>query len=97
MKDGIKEFADKIGGSINDMVGGIKKGLNKLIEGVNWVGGKLGIDKKIPKLSTGTDGANSKNFVSNGAISSPTLATVNDKGPGNGSGIGGHQEVIQSS
>ncbi|OEK65331.1 hypothetical protein AST00_10430 [Staphylococcus equorum] len=94
MKDGIKGFADKIGGTINDMVGGIKKGLNKLIEGVNWVGGKLGIDKKIPKLSTGTDGA-SNSIVSNGAISSPTLATVNDRGPGNGSGIGGHQEVIQ--
>lgn len=94
MKDGIKGFADKIGGTINGMVGGIKKGLNKLIEGVNWVGGKLGIDKKIPKLSTGTDGA-SNSVVSNGAISSPTLATVNDRGPGNGSGIGGHQEVIQ--
>ena len=94
MKDGIKGFADKIGGTINDMVGGIKKGLNKLIEGVNWVGGKLGIDKEIPKLSTGTDGA-SNSVVSNGAISSPTLATVNDRGPGNGSGIGGHQEVIQ--
>ncbi|QPS98503.1 phage tail tape measure protein [Staphylococcus equorum] len=94
MKDGIKGFADKIGGTINDMVGGIKKGLNKLIEGVNWVGGKLGIDKKIPKLSTGTDGT-SNSVVSNGAISNPTLATVNDRGPGNGSGIGGHQEVIQ--
>lgn len=94
MKDGIKGFADKIGGTINDMVGGIKKGLNKLIEGVNWVGGKLGIDKKIPKLSTGTDGT-SNSVVSNGAISSPTLATVNDRGPGNGSGVGGHQEVIQ--
>lgn len=94
MKDGIKGFADKIGGTINSMVGGIKTGLNKLIEGVNWVGGKLGIDKKIPKLSTGTDGS-SNSVVSNGAISSPTLATVNDRGPGNGSGIGGHQEVIQ--
>ncbi|WP_426462577.1 phage tail tape measure protein [Staphylococcus equorum] len=94
MKDGIKGFADKIGGTINDMVGGIKKGLNKLIDGVNWVGGKLGIDKEIPKLSTGTDGA-SNSVVSNGAISSPTLATVNDRGPGNGSGIAGHQEVIQ--
>ncbi|MDK9870145.1 peptidoglycan DD-metalloendopeptidase family protein, partial [Staphylococcus equorum] len=94
MKDGIKGFADKIGGTINGMVGGIKKGLNKLIDGVNWVGGKLSIDKEIPHLSTGTDGA-SNSVVSNGAISSPTLATVNDRGPGNGSGIGGHQEVIQ--
>ncbi|MDK9851020.1 peptidoglycan DD-metalloendopeptidase family protein [Staphylococcus equorum] len=94
MKDGIKGFANKIGGTINGMVGGIKKGLNKLIDGVNWVGGKLGIDKEIPHLSTGTSGA-SGSVVSNGAISSPTLATVNDRGPGNGSGMGGHQEVIQ--
>ena len=94
MKDGIKGFAGKIGDTINDMVGGIKKGLNALIKGVNWVAEKLGVDKKIPKLSTGTEGASSS-VVSNGAISRPTLATVNDKGSGNGSGLSGHQEIIQ--
>lgn len=95
MKDGIKGFAGKIGDTINDMVGGIKTGLNALIKGVNWVAGKLGVDKKIPKLSTGTESTHTQSFVSNGAISRPTLATVNDKGLGNGSGSSGHQELIQ--
>ena len=95
MKDGIKGLAGKIGDTINDMVGGIKKGLNKLIEGVNWVSDKLGVKADIPKLHTGTESTHTQSFVSNGAISRPTLATVNDKGSGNGSGSNGHQEVIQ--
>ena len=69
-----------------------------MIKGVNWVAGKLGVDTKIPKLHTGTEGASSSSgVVSNGAISRPTLATVNDKGSGNGSGLNGHQEIIQKS
>ncbi|MDN6414794.1 peptidoglycan DD-metalloendopeptidase family protein [Staphylococcus gallinarum] len=98
MKNGIKNLAGKIGDTINGMVSGIKKGLNALIKGVNWVAGKLGVDTKIPKLHTGTEGASSSSgVVSNGAISRPTLATVNDKGSGNGSGLNGHQEIIQKS
>lgn len=100
MKDGIKGFAGKIGDTINDMVGGIKKGLNALIKGVNWVAEKLGIDKKIPKLSTGTGGVSHTSTgvgagVSNGVVSSPGLATINDRGRGNGAGASGHQELIQ--
>lgn len=100
MKDGIKGFAGKIGDTINDMVGGIKKGLNALIKGVNWVAEKLGIDKKIPKLSTGTGGVSHTSTgvgagVSNGVVSSPGLATINDRGRGNGSGTSGRQELIQ--
>ena len=100
MKDGIGGFADKIGGTITGMVDGIKKGLNALIKGVNWVAGKLGVDKKIPKLSTGTVGANQASSgmgagVSNGVVSSGGFATVNDRGQGNGTGASGHQEVIQ--
>lgn len=103
MKNGIKGLAGKIGDTIKGMVNGIKKGLNKLIEAVNFVGGKLGIDKKIPKLSTGTGGASHTGGVgmapgagvSGGKISSAGFAVVNDKGNGNGSGPNGHQEVIQ--
>ena len=95
MKKGVENFAGNVKDGINGMVDGVKKGLNGLIKAVNWVGGKLGIDKKIPKLHTGTESTHTQSFVSNGAISRPTLATVNDKGRGNGSGANGHQEVIQ--
>lgn len=97
MASGIKNFVGRIKGHITGMVSGVKKGLNALINAVNFVGGKLGIDSKIPKLSTGTEGASSQSFVSNGAINQPTLATVNDKGRGNGTGVNGHQELIQRS
>ncbi|MEB5794025.1 hypothetical protein, partial [Staphylococcus hominis] len=97
MTNGIKNFVGRIKGHITGMVSGVKKGLNALINAVNFVGGKLGIDSKIPKLSTGTEGASTQSFVSNGAINQPTLATVNDKGRGNGVGANGHQELIQRS
>lgn len=98
MSKGLKGLTGKIGGTISNMVKGVAKGLQKLIDGVNWVGDKLGMGKKmIPDIKgfhTGTEGSNSS-VVSNGAISRPTLATVNDKGRGNGTGPSGHQEVIQ--
>lgn len=95
MSNGLKNIIGKIKGHITGMVSAVKKSLNSLIGAVNWVGGKLGIDSKIPKLSTGTEGANSQSFVSNGAINRPTLATLNDKGRGNGTGSNGHQELVQ--
>ena len=97
MSNGLKNIIGKIEGHITGMVSAVKKSLNSLIDAVNWVGGKLGVDSKIPKLSTGTEGASSQSFVSNGAINQPTLATVNDKGRGNGTGANGHQELIQRS
>lgn len=95
MSNGLKNIIGKIKGHITGMVSAVKKSLNSLIGAVNWVGGKLGIDSKIPKLSTGTEGASSQSFVSNGAINRPTLATLNDKGRGNGTGSNGHQELVQ--
>ena len=95
MSNGLKNIIEKIKGHITGMVDAVKKSLNALIKAVNWVGGKLGIDSKIPKLSTGTEGASSQSFVSNGAINRPTLATLNDKGRGNGTGPNGHQELVQ--
>ncbi|KKB26552.1 phage tail tape measure protein [Staphylococcus carnosus] len=98
MRDVLSDIIGKIKGFIDDMVDKVKKGLNKLIGGVNAVGDKLGMGKEMIKpikLSTGTESTHSQNFVSNGAISKPTMAVVNDKGPGNGSGPNGHQELIQ--
>lgn len=99
MRDSLKKIIGKITGFFDDMMGGVEKGLNSLIKGINKVGSMLGMGKEMikpVKLSTGTDGT-SGNVVSNGAISSPTLATVNDSGPGNARGIGGYQELIQKS
>ena len=95
MSNGLKNIIGKIKGHITGMVSAVKKSLNSLIGAVNWVGGKLGVDSKIPKLSTGTEGASSQSFVSNGVINRPTLATLNDKGRGNGIGSNGHQELVQ--
>lgn len=98
MRDVLEDIIGKIKGFIDDMVDKVKKGLNKLIGGVNTVGEKLGMGKEMIKpikLSTGTESTHSQNFVSNGAINQPTMAVVNDKGPGNGSGVNGHQELIQ--
>lgn len=95
MSNGLKNIIGKIKGHITGMVSAVKKSLNSLIGAVNWVGGKLGVDSKIPKLSTGTESTHTQSFITNGAINRPTLATVNDKGKGNGKGRNGHQELIQ--
>lgn len=97
MSNGLKNIIGKIEGHITGMVSAVKKSLNSLIDAVNWVGGKLGVDSKIPKLSTGTESTHTQSFITNGAINRPTLATVNDKGKGNGTGVNGHQELIQRS
>lgn len=83
-KEAFKKKAASLGKAAAN---GAISGLNKMIGGINKIS-KAITDKKLIKeikpLHTGT----------NGPISSPTTAIVNDKGAGNGTGPNGHQELI---
>ena len=67
------------------MIGGINS-ISKAITDKDLI-------KPIPKLSTGTMASPSVSTNSNGGLTAPTLAIVNDRGVGNAPG-GGVQEII---
>lgn len=83
-KDGFKKTALSLGKAAAN---GAINGLNLMIGGINKISKAItdkNLIKEIKPLHTGT----------NGPISSPTTAIVNDKGVGNGTGPNGHQELI---
>lgn len=83
--DGVKSLGNKMTGKLGSVVNGV-------IDGLNSITGKIGISSTIskwnvPTFSTGTgQGSPSGKLTKNGKIAMDTLATVGDKGKGNGSG-----------
>lgn len=87
MRGTLSTVIGKIKGLFSSMVNATRKGLNKLIKGVNWVGSKLGMGKQMIKpLSTGTTQNIHRKVKTthDGALKEGTMAVVGDKGPGNG-------------
>lgn len=83
--DGVKSLGNKMTGKLGSVVNGV-------IDGLNSITGKIGISSTIskwnvPTFSTGTgQGSPSGKLTKNGKIAMDTMATVGDRGKGNGKG-----------
>ena len=83
--EGIKSLGNSMAETLDSVVNGVIGGINTVME-------KIGITKRIesweaPAFSRGTgQGSPSGRLTRNGKIAMDTLATVGDKGPGNGKG-----------
>lgn len=94
-KSWMKSKALKLGKSVAN---GAISGLNKMIGGINKISKAItdkNLMKTIPSLSTGTTAPNGVPVNRDGQLKQSTAAIVNDKGPGNGTGARGYQELIQ--
>lgn len=85
--DGIKELGNSMASKLESVINGMIGGLNKILS-------KLGIDGigeiTVKRFSTGTGAPSSA--TRNGAVAQDMLATVGDRGRGNGSGT---RELVQ--
>lgn len=94
-KDGFKKVASDLGKSVAN---GAINGLNAMIDGINWLSDKIMkkklIKDKVKTLSTGTGASPNVSTDSEGRLTRPTKAIVNDKGLGNAKGPNGHREII---
>lgn len=94
ISNGKQKAVDGIKSMGNGMINQLEKVVNGLIRGLNSVTNKIGITATIkewnaPKFSRGTSGGS---MTRNGAIAQDTLATVGDRGVGNGRGT---RELVQ--
>jgi tape measure domain-containing protein len=94
-KDGFKKVATDLGKGVAN---GAISGLNAMIDGINWLSDKIMkkklIKNKVKTLSTGTGANPNVSTDSQGRLTRPTKAIVNDKGLGNANGPRGHKEII---
>ncbi|WP_414049771.1 LysM peptidoglycan-binding domain-containing protein [Macrococcus animalis] len=91
IKDGFVDLKDSVVSKVKEMANSMSEkvtvGLNVMIDGVNWVADKLGMDKPLSRITP-------KKYSTGTGVGHPEdgWATVGDKGPGNGKGT---REIVE--